>query len=162
MANDAAAKYKVYSIRRLPAGVWGESYAVVTAFESGPDELTTEHFVLTKRPSEKLHSGRLQICVGAVPSELGSFDMNFALQEGFREAELHLMDLLDRRADELQRPDVALLQFELQPVDGGHIVGSWMRGLFNDQFLQIEASTECGPLKRYLSFLPQVPVLRTQ
>lgn len=66
MEHDSS-KYSMYSIRGLPAGVWGESYAVVTAFESGSRELTTEYFVLTKRPKEALHSAAFKIAVTSLP-----------------------------------------------------------------------------------------------
>jgi hypothetical protein len=153
------AKFSVYSIRGLPAGVWGESYAVVTAFESAPNELTTEFFLLTKRPKEALNSGTLRIAVNPLPPELGKIDLEFALQEGLGQTELSLMDLLDARATELSRPDVAYLQFELKPTKTGDLLGCWMRGQFNAQLEEVQNTTQCRPLKRYLGLLSQVGII---
>ena len=148
-------RFSVYSIRGLPAGVWGESYAVVAAFESAPNELTTEFFVMTKRPKEALNSGALKIAVSPLPPELGKIDIEFALQEGLRQTELSLMDLLEARAAELSRPDVAYLQFELKPTNTGDLLGCWMRGQFNSQLKEVQAKTQCRPLAQYLGFFTQ-------
>lgn len=157
--TDQLPKYSVYSIRGLPAGVWGESYAVVAAFESAPNELTTEFFIMTKRPKEALNSGGLKITVSPLPPELGKIDIEFALKEGLHQAELSLMNLLETRAVELSRPDVAYLQFELKPTTTGDLLGCWMRGEFNSQIKAVQASTQCRPLVEYLRFLSQVGII---
>ncbi|WP_156862538.1 hypothetical protein [Casimicrobium huifangae] len=153
-------KYSVFSIRGLPAGVWGESYAVVTAFESAPDELTTEFFIMTKRPNETLNSGAVKIRVTPLPPELGKIDMEFASEEGLRQTELALMTLLEERAAELSRPDVAYLQFELKPTNTGALLGCWMRGQFNSQIKEVQAKTKCRLLARYLDLYSQVGIIR--
>ncbi len=155
MTTDSS-KYSVYSIRGLPAGVWGESYAVVTAFESAPYELTTEFFIITKRPKEALNSGALKVVVSQLPPELGKIDLEFALQEGRHQAELSLMNLLETRAAELSRPDVAYLQFELKPTITGDLLSCWMRRQFSSQLKDVQSSTQCPPLARYLGLLSQV------
>ena len=152
-------KFSVYSIRGLPAGVWGESYAIVAAFESAPNELTTEFFVITKRPKEALNSGNLKIAVSPLPPELGKIDLDFALQEGLQQTELLLMDMLEARASELSRPDVAYLQFELKPTNTGVLLGCWMRGQFNSQLKEVQAKTQCPPLARYLGLFSQVGII---
>lgn len=152
-------KFCVYSIRGLPAGVWGESYAIVTAFESTPNELTTEFFIMTKLPKEALNSGNLKVVVSPLPPELGKIDLDFALQEGQRETELSLMNLLEARAAELSRSDVAYLQFELKPTKTGYLLGCWMRGQFNSQLKEVQVSTQCPLLAQYLRLLSQVSVI---
>lgn len=149
-------KFSIYSIRGLPAGVWGESYAIVTAFESAPNELTTEFFLMTRRPKESLNCGTLRVAVSPLPPELGKIDLDFTLQEGLRQAECLLTDLLEARAAELSRPDVAYLQFELKLTNTGDLLGSWMRGQFKPQIDEIRAKTQCRPLARYLDLLSQV------
>lgn len=123
MQEDDSSRFSVYSIRELPAGVWGESYAIVTAFESGSKELTTECFLITKRPKEDMHSCALPIEVSPIPVELGTIDLDFALQEGLREADLLLMNVLEARATELDRPDVAHFRYELKPTNRGDLLG---------------------------------------
>lgn len=153
------ASYVVYSVRGLPAGVWGESYVVVTAFESAPDELKSEFFLMTKRPTEALHSGAVTIKVSPLPEELGKIDLEFALQEGVRQVELSMTDLLERRAVELSRPDLAYLQFELKPTSSENLLGCWMRGQFNAQLKDMQGSTRCQPLKSYLGLFSQVGII---
>lgn len=157
--TTGASKFSVYSIRGLPAGVWGESYAVIAAFESAPSELTTEFFILTKRPKEALNFSRLKIAVSQLPPELGKIDLEFALQEGSRQTELSLVDLLEVRAAELSRPDVAYLQFELKPTNTGYLLGCWMRGQFNSQLKEIQGITRCRSLARYLGLFSQVGII---
>ncbi len=152
-------KFSVYSIRGLPVRVWGESYAVVAAFESAPTELITEYFVMTKRPKESLNSDALKIAVSPLPPELGKIDIEFALREGLRQTERLLMDLLEVRADELSRPDVAYLPFELKPTNTGDLLGCWMRGQFNSQLKEVQAKTKCRPLALYLGFLSKVGII---
>lgn len=149
-------RFSVYSIRGLPAGVWGESYAIVTAFESAPNELTTESFLMTRRPKESLNCGTLRVAVGPLPPELGKIDLDFTLQEGLRETERLLVDLLEARAVELSSLDIAYLQFELKLTNTGDLLGCWMRGQFNSQIREIHAKTQCRPLARYLGLLFQV------
>ncbi|MBT9613157.1 MAG: hypothetical protein IV108_07825 [Burkholderiales bacterium] len=158
MASEQS-KFSVYSIRGLPAGVWGESYAIVTAFESATNEFTTEFFVITKRPSEALNSGNIKIIASPIPPELGKIDIEFTLQEGLQQTELLLMEMLEARASELSRPDVAYLQFELKPTNTGHLLGCWMRGQFSSQLTEIQAKTQCTPLARYLGFFSQVGII---
>lgn len=156
--GNGSSKHSVYSIRGLPAGVWGESYAIVTAFESGSRKLTTECFVLTKRPKEALNSAAFTIAVTTLPPELGTIDLEFALQEGLRQTEVLLMDGLEARATELSRPDVAYMQFELKPTNTGHLLGCWMRGQYNSQLMEIQRRTQCRTLAQYLGLLHQVSV----
>lgn len=152
-------KFSVYSIRGLPPGVWGESYAVVAAFDSNPNELTTEFFIMTKRPKEALNSGTFIVTASPLPPEFGKVDLEFALQEGLRQTELSLMNLLETRAAELSRPDVAYLPFELEPAKPGDLLGCWMRGQFNSKLREIQASTHCPSLARYLGLLSQVSII---
>jgi hypothetical protein len=152
-------KYSVFSIRGLPAGVWGESYAVITAFESAPNELTAEFFIMTKRPKEALHSGSLKIAVSPLPPELGKIDIEFALQEGLRQTEISLINLLETRATELSRPDVAYLQFELKSTPSGYLLSCWMRGQFNSQLKEIQTRTQCRSLAQYLGLFSQVGII---
>lgn len=158
MPNESE-RYSVYSIRGLPAGVWGESYAVITAFESTANEFITEFFVLTKRPCESLNYNKLKISVSPLPPELGKIDLEFALQEGLQQTDILLMEMLDKRADELSRPDIAFLQFELKHVNTGVLLGCWMRGQFNAQLKEIQSNTKCPSLARYLGLFSQVGII---
>lgn len=152
-------KYISYSIRGLPAGVWGESYAIVTAIEMSPNELRTEYFVLTKRPTETLHNSSLRINVTPLPLELEQIDLDFALDQGKNQVELLLMDGLENRAAELSRPDIAYLQFELKELPSLSLMSPWTRGLFNAQIVQIGQATKCTALSRYIGLLSQNSII---
>lgn len=148
--------YSVYSIRGLPAGLWGESYAVVTAFESAPNELTSEYFLMTKRPAEALHSGSVSIAVTPLPEALGQIDSEFALREGVFQLETLMSDLMEKRAADLSRPELAHLQFELRLANSGNLLSCWMRGQFNKQLSEMKDKTNCKLLQSYLGLLSQV------
>ncbi len=156
---SAKEKYAVYSIRGLPAGVWGESYAVVTAFESAENEFSSEFFVITKRPEESLNSSGIKIEVSPLPEELGKIDLDFALQEGLQQTDILLMEMLEARATELSRPDLAYLKYELIPMNSGNLLSNWMRGQFNSQLSEIKSKTNCPSLSRYLGLLSQVGII---
>lgn len=159
--SSKPSQHSVYSIRGLPAGVWGESYVVVTAYESTPNELAGEFFIMTKLPQEALNSGALKITVSALPKELGVIDLEFALKESLRQTEISLMDQLESRAAELGRPDVAYLQFELKPTTTSDLLRCWMNERFKPQLIDIQAKTQCRSLKQYLGFFSQVgPIVR--
>jgi len=107
--TDNASKYATYMLRGLPAGVFGESYAIVTGTEVAQGEYRAEHFILTQRPSDALHHGAVDISGDSFPNELGTVDTDFALAEAYRQVEIDLLLLLEKRATELGRPDVAYL-----------------------------------------------------
>jgi hypothetical protein len=158
--NNTTSHYAVYSIVGLPAGLWGESYVIATSYERSQDQLVAEYFILTNRPHEAMNSGSVTIAVSPIPPDLGTIDLEFALQEGQEQAKLRLYDLLEARATELGRPDLAYLQFDIKPSRTGHLLGCWMRGQFNAQLSEIGQATQCPSLKRYLSLLSQVSVIR--
>ncbi len=158
--SNSTSPYAVYSIGGLPAGLWGESYVVNASYERNPDEFVSEYFILTKRPLEAMNSGAVTFSSSPIPPDLGTINLEFALQEGLEQAKIRLYDLLEARAIELGRPDLAYLQFDLKPSRTGHLLGCWMRGQFNAQLSQIGQATQCPPLKRYLGLLSQVAVTR--
>src|SRR4051812_49284358 len=99
-------KYAIYMLRKLPAGVFGETYAVVTGTEVAEGEYQAEHFILTQRPREALHMGDIDISGSGLPAELGTVDVEFAVTEAYRQAEIDTLTLLEKRATELGRPEV--------------------------------------------------------
>jgi hypothetical protein len=143
----------------LPAGVFGEAYAIVTGTEVAQGEYRAEHFILTQRPSEALHMGAVDISGNSFPTELGIVDTDFALAEAYRQVEIDLLLLLEKRATELGRPDLAYLPFELEQRPSP-FVGCWMRGRFTNQLMAVKDATKCPSLARYLSLLQQISVIR--
>jgi len=145
-------------LRRLPAGVFGEAYAIVTGTEVAQGEYRAEHFMLTQRPNEALQMGAVDISGKSFPVELGTVDADFAIAEAYRQAEIDLLFLLEQRATELGRPDLAYLPFELEQCPSP-FVGCWIRGRFTKQLMAIKDATKCPSLARYLSLLQQISVV---
>lgn len=158
MAEDNG-NFAVYSIRALPAGIWGESYAVVTAYKKREACFVAEYFVLVTRPHESLYSDYLEIDAAGLPDELGTIDHDFVLQEGVNQTDLFLMDCLEERATELGRPDVAQMPFDLRSLLQGKLLGCWMRGRFNAQIRQMRDSTQCPALARYLDLMTRARII---
>lgn len=157
--TNSSAKYVVYMLRLLPPGIFGEAYAICTGTESSPGQYRAEHFILMQRPSEALHIGTpIVFDSSKFPAELGAIDIDFAITEANRQAEIDLQLLLEKRATELQRPDLAYLPFDLQPRPGS-LLSCWMRGRFNEQLNAINRSTKCPSLQSYLGLLQQNSVV---
>lgn len=156
--TEETSKYTIYTVRQLPAGMFGETYVVVTGTQISPEEYFAEHFILTQRPIEALHNGTVEILGKSFPEELGRVDINFALAEAYRQAEIDLLLLVEQRATELARPDLAYLPFDLREC-ASPFVGCWMRRRFSAQLMAIKDATKCPSLVRYLSLLSQVSVI---
>lgn len=158
MIGDTS-QYNVHRLGGLSAGIWGESYVILTAFEAPPDEVATEFFVLTTRPTEALHWGSSWIQTIPIPEHLGLIDLEFAKSEGRTQVEVLVSEMLEARADELGRPDVAYRPFQLGAAESGSLLGCWMRGKFKAQLKEISTLTKCGRLQRYLNLLPSVSIM---
>ena len=119
---------------------------------------STEHFILTQRPSQALHVGNFDIFGGNFPPKLDVIDIDFAIAEAYRQAEIDLLLLLEQKAMELKRPDLAYLPFELEP-RAGSLLSCWMRRRFTTQITDIKDSTKCPSLDFYLDLLKQNSVI---
>jgi len=155
--TDTISKYTVYQLRGLPPGVFGESYVVVACDDGFKGKFRAEHHILTQRPQESLRSGVLNIN-SDLPAELGIIDADFVIGEGLRQAEITIFELMEKRSIELDRPDVALLPFDLKECPSP-FVGCRMRGRFLKQLEDIGKSTKCQALDRYMNLLQQVGVV---
>lgn len=152
-------EYAIYTLRGLPAGVFGEAYAIVTGTEVAHGEYRAEYFILTQRPSESLHMGTFDISGNSFPVELGTVDTTFVQAEAKQQVDIDLLLLLEKRATELGRPDVAYLPFELEQ-HPSPLIGCWMRGCFTKQLMTVKDATKCPELVRYLNLLQQINVIR--
>lgn len=151
-------KYDIYTLRQLPPGMFGETYVVVTGVEIAENEYIGEYFVLTQRPAESLNWGSVSISGKSFPKELESVDIDFAMAEAHRQAEIDLQLLVEKRAAQLEREDLAYLPYELKKC-ASPFVGCWMRGRYTSQLMAIKDATKCPSLARYLNLLRQVSVV---
>lgn len=155
--TDDTSKYNTYMLHGLPAGLFGETYAIVTGTEVSQGEYLAEYFIMTQRPSEALHMSTFDFLGNSFPSELGTVDIDFALTEAYNQVEIDLSLLLEKRVTELNRPDLAYLPFKLEQRNSP-FVGCWMRGRFTDQIKNITDVTKCPSLAGYLSLIQQISV----
>lgn len=146
-------------LRGLPAGVFGEAYVVVACAIVPTGTYRTEHYILTQRPQESLYSGTLSIVANDLPAELGIVDTDFAICQGLHQSEIDIFELLEKRSIELDRPDVALLPFNLQECQSP-FVGCRMRGRFLQQLAEIGTSTKCPTLSNHMILLQKVSVIK--
>lgn len=156
---DQISKYVIYMLHRLSPGIFGETYVIVTGTEVSPGEYRAEHFILTQRPNETFRMGAFDISGDSFPAELGSIDTEFAIAEAYRQAEIDLQLMLEERATELGRPDLAYIPFELEQQPNS-FVSCWMRGRYNKELMAVKDATMCPSLARYLSLLQQIRVVR--
>jgi hypothetical protein len=152
-------EFTVYMLLRLPPGMFGETYVITTGTEVSKGECDGEYYILTQRPQEALRSRAFHFSGNSLPAELGVVDSKFAQAEALRQSELDLFLLLEARAAELGRPDLACLPFELQQRTSP-FVGCWMHGRFVEQLKVINRTSRCPALVRYLDLLQQVSIIR--
>lgn len=157
--TNTTPNYAVYTLKGLPTGVFGEAYAVVTGTKISVDKYRAEHFILTQRPQEALHSGVLDIAADTFPAELGAVDEKFSIDEGLRQAEIDIQEMLEARSIELGRPDIAYLRFELRAC-ASPFVGCKMRGRFVPQLEAMRKATKCPQFERYLGLIQQINFVR--
>jgi hypothetical protein len=151
--------YMVYWINGLPAGVFGEAYVVCAAYALPNDVFKGEWYILTQRPQEELHQGMIEVSGTGLPPELGVIDVDFTRAEALSQARIDLLDLLEKRAKQVNREDLAYLPFELKNIQSP-LLGCWMRGRFTSQLKQIKDITGAPNLHMYLSLLQQVTYTR--
>jgi len=153
-------EYTVYSIRGLSAGVFGDSYVVI-AGEDNDDIVNIEWHILTKKPEETLISKYFSISPKNFPpeviEEIGS-PYQYGASQAKLYAELNLLELLEDRAKELGRPDIASMYPRLELIDKTTMfVRSAVSGSHFKSVKQIHEKTMCGELKRKLSLTNQLP-----
>lgn len=156
--NNKNCQRVVYQLHGLPAGIFGEAYAVVTAMEHSPGLFRTEQFILTQRPVEAMKIDVFEINGKSFPEELAEINIDFVMLEGKNRAEFLVSLLLEDRVNELGRPDLALsnVEFTERP---SPFVGCKMRGRFVKQFTEMKEATKCSTFSYYLSLLDQVAVV---
>lgn len=157
--TGTTSKFIVYIIKGLPAGVFGESYVVVASDTISRLTFRAEYYILTQRPQESMRGGTLDIHKNDLPPELGTVDADFAIGEGFHQAEIDIIDMLEKRSRDLGRPDIALLPFSLEE-HHRPFVGCRMRGQLLKQIDVIAESTKCTALFSYLSLVQQVKIIK--
>lgn len=146
-------EYRISALRNLPPALLGsETYSVVAATEINLDLILAEYFLLVQRPTAKLIQGTIELNMANFPEELEKWTISNAVDEAQRQIEIEVANLLEGRAEELNRQDLAYLPFEFKSTGVG-LIGPWMRGQFQDQIRSILHQTRSPKLKIYLGYL---------
>jgi hypothetical protein len=146
-------EYRVSTLRNLSPGLLGsKTYSVVTATEINADVIGAEYFLLVQRPSATLHQGTIDLNMANFPAELERWTLSTALDEAQLQVDIETGNLLEGRANELNRPDLAYLSFEFKPT-AVSLMSPWMGGIFDQQIRQIFQRTQSPKLRIYLSLL---------
>jgi hypothetical protein len=160
MATYDDSKYLICELRSLPAGIFGETYAVVTGIHTSGSYFKGEYFVLTQRPAAALQKGGFRFSSTDVPADLLTVDLDFMIQEARQQAEILLIDRLEERATQLQRPELLGLNIQMKECSARPFVGCWLRGQFHEQLLDIRDQTECASLASYLGLVSQLKTFK--
>jgi len=150
MNDQNQCKYVVYRLGALPAGLFGETYAISAAIAELANTYRCECYVVSQRSEPHLFSESFSISPGDTPEEFLKVDIDFVLQEGKQQAEMHLADRLLDIAEKKQRPNLYGLNIELVELSYTPLLGCWMRGVFHEEIRSIAKATECNQLRFYL------------
>ncbi|WP_148895497.1 hypothetical protein [Geothermobacter ehrlichii] len=150
-------KINFYTLRGLPNTIFGETYVVVSATSVNEEAFYVEYYILTQRPQESLLFDSIKIVISDITQDLGAADASSAIEEGLRQAEIAIYDLLEKRARDLNRPEIAIIPFELQSCQAP-FVGCRYRGRFVEQIANIGTNTKCKSLFRHIEAIRQIVV----
>lgn len=128
--------------------------AIAAATEVSHLRYLVEYHVLTFLPQEKVISGTIDFNLTGLPSEHVEFDLQSALEEARAQIEIETASVLEMRALEVKREDLAYLPFTYAP-DVVSLFGTWMRGDFVEQIRAVATTTQCPKLRLYLSLVTQ-------
>jgi hypothetical protein len=165
MTDTTHSAPRFYSLdARLPASVFGETY-IITAYTlapRAPQFAIAEYYVLTTRADPALLMGKLSTHFGEIVPELGSFSEDDVHAEARDQALADLSDLLEKRAGELGRPDIAFVQLQARPIEARPLLGAWMRNKWHREITWLAAGADNKKLARYCQLIvehvkPQQP-----
>ena len=125
--------------------MFGATYVIVTGVEIAKNEYIGEYFALTQRPAESLNWGSVSNSGKSFPKELRSVVIDFAMAEAHPQAEIDLQLLVEKRAAQLEREDLAYLPYELKKC-ASHFIGCWMSGRHTSQLQAIKDTTKSPSL----------------
>ena len=151
LTHIADSKYRLYRLDALPAGLFGENYVVTAALRLSETEYEGECFVFTQRPKSALFLQKFSFSSAGVPPDLLAVDLDFIEEQSRQQAEVHLIDELERRATSLNRPDLVALSIRLLDVHARPFIGCWLRGAFHAEIKRAAAETRCRDLSMYLN-----------
>lgn len=148
MATYPDSNYKMYRVSGLPAGLFGLTYVVAVAIHTSGDHYKGEFYVITSRPPE-LYQGGFRFSAFEVPPEFMKIDLDFILDEAWQRAQMFLLDKIEDKAKELNKPDLLALPVDLEECDIP-FVSFRLHGAFESEIIAIRDSTESEALERYL------------
>lgn len=145
----------MFAVRGLPNGLLGESYVIVSAWQESNALWEAEFHVLTSRPSYARTSGLVEFPLAGYPSELPAIDEVYMEGEARQQAEIALIELVDKRAAQENRPDVLSHPFRLE-ASNISAVSLWTRGIHLDALKSIAVQTRSPKLKVHLRLVMSI------
>ena len=154
MTTYADSKYQIFRISDLPPGLFGLTYVVAVGIHTSGDYFKGEFHILTSLPT-KLYQGGFRVSAAGVPADLLVVDLNFIMQEAAQQAEIFMLDRIEEKATQLQKPDLMALPVNLKEAPSP-FAGFRLRGEFEQEIVEIRQTTECETLERYLGYVLQL------
>lgn len=143
--------YKCLRLDPLPASLFGETYVVVAAMRPAPGEFRGEAYVFTQRPKPELFSTSFTFSTAGVPEDLLDPNLFFILEQSKQIAEVHLIDQLQARTNNMGRADLGALSIRLVDQEANPLLSCWLRGLFKSEISRVASQTRCQGLSVYLN-----------
>lgn len=149
----------VFSVRGLPPGLLGESYVLISVWKPSDALWKAESHLLTKRPSERRISSTVEFDISEYPAELPAMDEAAMEQEALRQAEMDLIEELERRAAAENKPEIAWQAYRLERSNVSS-VSLWVNNTYPNVLAEIANKTESPKLRLHLKLVMSVRKLR--
>lgn len=150
----------LFAVTGLPPGLLGESYAVVAAWQPSSTLWVAEFHLLTSRPAESWVHGSIDFDITNYPPELNPIDETYMEGEALQQAELALLQMVEKRAEAESRPEILWHPFRLEPVRYSAMT-LWTRGVHQQALRDIAATTGSAKLRMHLRLVMSVQRLRS-
>lgn len=152
--------YIPYRVSGLPAGHFGETYAIVTGTVRENGIHTSEFFAISKRHKPELYRDVLEFSPGDVPEELLNIDEDYLFSEARQQAQNYFDDALYQFASAHGDQVFDRYRAELMELRHMPLLSLWMRGELHEEIRTIARETQSPRLRFVLSLVTQSSVIR--
>ncbi len=147
MIDPNSDRYHAFRVRRLPVGIFGTTYVVVTTITTGKNERTCEFFVISKLHKPHLYSWSATYSVDDEDLAQDEFSDEFLIDEALLFANDYLVDALYEAT--VNCTDLELDKYfpDFLPLKHLPLHGLWMRGENRAEISTIRETTKSARLK---------------
>lgn len=143
-----------------PIGFEESPFIVTTAYTNPGGYPKGEWFLVVPDGEGNSFAQRLRLEDNAFPEGPVQFDESFLLKEMLSQAKLRLRRYIMETKGKEALPLLAK-RMDALPSDPSLFVNFWLRGVFADSLAGIRNMTECDPLRDFLSWVFELPTLRS-